>query len=1240
MRRSGIGIVCLCGLLVHATTVDVHAKESLEAIEAYNSLADPIATPHTKWAKPYARGTVRALFIHGRAPGVNVLPLRPIVEVMQRFDIEGKAILVAPVKEQNFIEVEPGKSGVHGGEIGEQRLARLLDDTYDCYVVLGEIMGYIPEKSRMAMLKKVKSGAGLFSFGDLDQRLLAGAKPIKQQPSLLSGLAVDVLTLGKGRVVIFKHRSLGINAGVPSREQAIFGFHFWRGPNYERHGRAMLWAAKREPNLELSISMPSDGIARAELSKQVIRVNCKGKGGTLRVKTRFRDPANTATRSFEGFESRSASEAVWIFQIPSLPAGMHQFDVIAESDQGVEAWATRQFTVTADEQVADVTLDREWGVPGKSIEGTVTVKTNSSDSRTLRVTAIDRYARAVAQEDFSNPGEKVTFSLPTSPQMPNYMVVKATLMADDEPVVSAYSPPYTIPVSKQDRWAFIVWGRLFANDILDLADDLMAASGATSRLETTAVPWWYMSRAGMNYVPYCVSGLWRPPDTGRNYPVVGPDGLPGRGAGCWNDEPAVSKRVEKYIGDEMDFRRHGVLVYSMGDEQTTRGGCLHPACWERYQEYLREQYGGDISALNDSWGTSHNSFEQIEPFVDTTAIPWIEMPRRLGWQKSFANVEKSSIGPTNGSTAWNESMKSYPRWYDRGAFHYWNFAKYVKRFTDQARQMDPEAKAGVEGTSNDLDQDIYTIVQDADFWMPYQWQEPTNEVIRSITPQGYRHGNFIGMTNFWFCFLRGSNTVAKFRAPSFLSPQMGLAPGMDRVVDSARIVFDGLGTLLNVNTKTQMLHDGVVMLHSYPSFQAMKLEEGPSYGRSKDRSEDTGYRADGETRNRRSHKAWHRTIRACGLQFNYVSDRQILRDEFDPSPYKLMILSQCESISPKEATFIHEFVARGGTVIADVRPGIYGARCKPRQNGVLDDLFGVRHTGNVEAVASPGRIVGTIGDRDVAVEVLNMRVNPAVEVTTGTALGRAGRTPLCIINKVGKGQAVLLNFTSWSYPNIAEHAGPDDAISLIRALFTDAGLRRPLTLLDANGRPHRNLEAVRWRTGKGVDVVALHGPDRDTWPDVSPAVAPPPFDGLDTPIPVTVRLPGSRHVYEIRTGRSYGRTDEFTTGLRPWWATFLVLSDRELSPPVLAAARETVTRGETLKIEARVSSGEAVHALRIRIMDPDGNEAPWFSRSLLVEDGRKQFDVPIAHNEQTGTWTITATDLYTEESATVSILVQ
>ena len=113
-------------------------------------------------------------------------------------------------------------------------------------------------------------------------------------------------------------------------------------------------------------------------------------------------------------------------------------------------------------------------------------------------------------------------------------------------------------------------------------------------------------------------------------------------------------------------------------------------------------------------------------------------------------------------------------------------------------------------------------------------------MIRSIAPKGYRHGNFIGRTNFWFSFIRGANTVAKFRTESFLSPQMTIKADLRRMIASARIVFDGLGTLLNVDPRTRMLHDGVVMLHSYPSFQAMKLEHGPCYGRTKDRNEDTG----------------------------------------------------------------------------------------------------------------------------------------------------------------------------------------------------------------------------------------------------------------------------------------------------------------------------------------------------------------------------------------------------------------
>ena len=138
-----------------------------------------------------------------------------------------------------------------------------------------------------------------------------------------------------------------------------------------------------------------------------------------------------------------------------------------------------------------------------------------------------------------------------------------------------------------------------------------------------------------------------------------------------------------------------------------------------------------------------------------------------------------------------------------------------------------------------------------------------------------------------------------------------------------------------------------------------------------------------------------RAVRASGLQLNYTTDGQIRRGEFDPAPYRVMILAQYEVIGPAEEKMIREFVANGGTVLADVRPGLYGARGKRRTGGVLDDLFGVRHSGSAPAVKADGEIKGAIAGSAVAVTLADLTVNPALAVTTGTALGAAGDHDSC-----------------------------------------------------------------------------------------------------------------------------------------------------------------------------------------------------------------------------------------------------
>ena len=180
---------------------------------------------------------------------------------------------------------------------------------------------------------------------------------------------------------------------------------------------------------------------------------------------------------------------------------------------------------------------------------------------------------------------------------------------------------------------------------------------------------------------------------------------------------------------------------------------------------------------------------------------------------------------------------------------------------------------------------------------------------------------------------------------------------------------------------------------------------------------------------------------------------------------------------------------------------------------------------------------------------------------------------------------------------------------------------------------------MRWRTGNGIQVVALNGPTRNTWPE-HPAV-PATFKAFETAVPVTVHLPQPMYVYEMRTGRrSEGPTNKFETGVRAYWPSLLVISERKLNAPVLTAPGNVAKRGRLFQLTATIPDAQGMHSLKLRALTPDGKNAPWFPQSVVVEDGTAKIDLPIAYNEQPGKWTLTATDLYTGKSAVSSFVVE
>ncbi|MAE65030.1 MAG: hypothetical protein CMJ18_12235 [Phycisphaeraceae bacterium] len=1207
------------------------SARTIEEIESLNAITLDHVTPHTKWARPYARGSIRALFIQKLTTNVNVAATRDVVEMAQRFDIEADTVLVAPSKGQAYAVTYRGESGVYGGAAGEQRLARLLETPYDCYVIGDhEIAGHLPGAALETILDYVRQGAGLVlpqreAYDAINEHASIGAEPMTA-PRSLSAWDAMVIRLGKGRIVSLDvpHRKFHTD----NDRDRILGVKVARDAHFAAFGRAVLWAADRAPTLKLDVTFDEE-VDWSETGNRSIDVSWTGPpvGDGLRIDARIRGRGR-GDHVLEATKSEDPSNDRIRFDMPALPSGDFMVEVTARTDRGVENWSVRPLDVKSRETVGKMGFEREWSEPGDAIIGSVVVNSAHRDRRSLRVQLIDRYGRALVRRDFAAPQESVGFALPTRPSMPGYVAIEAILMQDDRPIHYGYAA-HTIVQRRQNDFNFVMWGRLYTGRYHDIAEDLLAASGVTSRLETSEVPWTMMTRAGMSYTPYCTSGIQRQHWTtakrkhrGRlNRIDLDDDGVLkiGDDGGCWNDEPAVTARLRRWLDAERDFRSHGVLAYSMGDENETIGSCLHPACLESYRRYLHGRYG-TIERLNASWGTSFGSFADVE----------LSGPADNSEQKAFAG-------------------QNYPRWLDRRSFQAWNFARYVARFGRAARGIDPQARWGVEGTGW-LDDDLDAIVRHSNWWVVYSI--PAGEVIRSIAPKDYMLGHFVGysdsnpyypLSDFWLSFLRGGNCIAWWRIDNFLAPHFGLSDSARELVRTGRVVFDGFGRLLNV--ESQMQHDGIVMLHSYASSQmASHVAPGPTYGTY------TGWVTNSETEldkrgpeheidwalnpRGKGHMTWHRAIRSVGLQFEYVTDRMLRLGEFRPDAYRVMILSQCEAIGPREAEAIRRFAHGGGTVIADIRPGLYDGHGGTRSGGALDDLFGVRHTDNVAAVEADGAVDGTIGGRPLDVRLPSLHVNPAVELTTAEALGRAGTTPIVMVNRTGAGRAVLLNFTLNTFPNLSRPEAPESAAKMITALFAQANVQWPLRLLTPDGARGRNVEAVRWKAGDGIEVVAVYGPlddGRHQWR---------PREGMlervrarDVPRTIRLRLPDDRHVTVVGSTEPLGRTRDIPLQLHPWRPKFVVLSEQALKAPTLTPSKTVARRGESLQWRVSVPETNGLHALRLRVTTPDGEAAKWFDRSLIVGPRGAEFDLPVASNEQAGTWKVETTDLYTGKAA-------
>ena len=1176
MRTRGLVSVLGVALLAAggaalATTLDEDHRLSLE-----------FATPHTDWAQPYARGPVRVLFF---TSGVDT-HAREIVELMQRFDIQAQAVYWG------------WENQLHGGGAGHDRMLRLLEGPtevwgasgltklsgsqpegptrvsglqpehplrrWDCYV-FGEIpLTQLTPEEQYKVLRPVTEGAGLVMFGTDDARVFRDSTRLERPPFLALEGVGDTFHLGQGRGVRLAARpNLRFDVGWQGQ------YETWQ----EALGRAIIWAAGREPEVELrTVAVEPRVLPRAELPAPAIRVRWANTPEPQKLTFEL------WLRRFDGqitpLPGTTAIEAAGEIgcNVPVLCAGAYRLEVRATSKRGVEAWATVPFTVTAglEEPAAvgasaageaaapvRIVLARSFGEPGQMLEGSVTTAAPDEVARLpmprIEVRLRDRRERVldrlvVPAADFPS---SIDFKI--EPWWPMLVRVEAALL-DDRGEVALGNAFFHVTKRHRGQFNFLIWDYPQTGPTA-WGEAALAQTGTTVQLAWGNPPA-QIAAYDIAWVPYTTRILDPKDENGYMQPV------------CWNHEPDVSAYVRGIVEPHEGSREHGVFVYSLGDENVTRGSCVHPACLAAYRRYLQDQYG-TLQALNASWGSTYGIWDEV-----------------------------NLLQPGDNNEAEALRQKLYARWYDRQAFQCANYVQFCQRFAEGFKALDPRARTGFEGAGTFGAGDDYDlVVRSLGFWSPYP--DTGDEIIRSIAPRDFPRANWMGyqkeadplINQYWRMITRGMNSVWWWRWDNigdfngWLAPDLALWPATKELMADTRIVREGLGTLL---LRSEMLDDGIAVLYSHPSAYATRLEGGPAAGQ---------YQA--------AHTAWIEALRNVGLQFGYVTDRMLREGEFHPREFRVLILPRAEALGPQEAQAIRAFAEGGGTVIADVRPGLYDGHCKPTEAGVLDDLFGVQGGTRGEPVKLDLNLDAFGGTLKAA----GALVDPGVRVTTGEALGQAGEAPVLVRRAVGSGQAILLNLSATSLPSLATGEQADQTAAFVRGLLALAGVEAPIHATGADGRRLRGTEIIRWRNGS-TEIVAFY---RQTGPTET----------------ARIELPAARFVYDLRTKKALGQTASFETRIvagRPSWYALLL---REAADVALGIKPKPAAAGTVPVAHLSARPGEGLRALRLQATRPDGTAADWLDQVVLVGELGADVPLPIAFNDPVGRWRVTATDLYT-----------
>lgn len=375
---------------------------------------------------------------------------------------------------------------------------------------------------------------------------------------------------------------------------------------------------------------------------------------------------------------------------------------------------------------------------------------------------------------------------------------------------------------------------------------------------------------------------------------------------------------------------------------------------------------------------------------------------------------------------------------------------------------------------------------------------------------------------------------------------------------------------------------------------------------------------------------WTFILKHCNIPAKYISYAQLANGLLMKSDYKILILPASTALSKKEIEGIKQFVKNGGTVIADICPGISDEHCKPWEKSSLDEVFGVKQQTRNPAIEECMVSFGAnsqFGKLNLGVK----RSSVSMRVTSGKPCGKIGKVPLAVINNYGKGKAVLMNFLPDKYfdiKSVMKHA---------RKLSKEStGLRKFVnTLYDSFGGIRRLsvkpqlplLQTYTWKDN-GNRYIGFMQMVPEVWWKYSVL-----GKGKAKPLvekETVIRFKNKAHIYNSLNGRYLGINNKIKAKVKPARPGLYALLPYKVSA-VKIACMEKIKQGQAIEYTVSIVADKkpGKHVLRINMVDPEGKEMRHYSANKNCLNGKYTGTIELALNEAPGEYKLVVKDIAT-----------